>query len=401
MKATVDRLRKSTAGWKGRLQQVQDTLSEMKARAAAAQQDAERLRLRWRREHVAREEATARLAGLERKLASCERSLTAARRQNARLRAAVPSWSLVRASLPLRLGSVRARAGQAEARERERRFAVASPAYARAAAGDAPFTGGTPLATTTIQGMPWTVPVMQVGDEQPDSLWMRKQKFPYRAIVQTRELGMGGVMLDLGANTGRMSIPRVVLGDVSAVYCAEPDPVNYACLVRNVLDNGLRGLVMPDHLAVGDAEGVAVLQRSRHSGGHRLVVEAAPEGRTVTVPTRTVDAWLAALGVDPDLVTFVKVDVQGWEGHVLAGARGLLARRHVAWQMEISPSLLRQAGTVPQALYDSLRRHFDRFTDLSKERPAPRGRPAAELGDALGYLSETPHAQTDVLLFNA
>ena len=33
-------------------------------------------------------------------------------------------------------------------------------------------------------------------------------------------------MLDLGANVGRMSVPRVVLGDAMVAYCAEPDPVS-------------------------------------------------------------------------------------------------------------------------------------------------------------------------------
>lgn len=400
-KAAVERLRTAVAEWKRRFQHSEESLGKVKARAAALQQNLDRWRLRWTRERAARQEVLARLEGLERKLAGRERSLAAARRQNERLRAAVPSWPLVRHSLPLRLESARARGAQAEARERERHFAAASAAYARAIVDVASVSGEAPLARTTIQGLSWTVPVMRQGDEQPDSLWMRKQKFPYRAIVQTRELGMGGVMLDLGANTGRMSIPRAILGDVSAVYCAEPDPVNYVCLVRNVIDNGLGGLVMPDNLAVGDADGVATLRRARHSGGHRLVDGAGPDdGTTLAVPMRTVDAWLAGLGVEPDLVTFVKVDVQGWEAHVLDGAAGLLARRHLAWQMEVSPSLLQQAGTGMPGLFDRLRRHFSRFTDLSKEHPAPHGRPMEELSEALGYLAAAPHAQTDLLLFN-
>ncbi len=399
-KAAVERLRTAVAESKRRFERSEESLEKTKARTATLQQHLDRWRQRWTRERTARLATQARLEGLERKLAGRERALEGARRQNVRLRAAVPSWALVRHALPLRLGSARARAAQAVARERERHFAQASPAYARAIGGEAA-PAGARLARTVVQGLSWTVPVMHEGDEQADSAWMRKQKFPYRAIVQTRELGMGGVMLDLGANTGRMSIPRVILGDVSAVYCAEPDPVNYACLVRNVLDNGLGGLVMPDHLAVGSAEGVATLQRSRHAGGHHLVASADPEdGNALTVPTRTVDGWLAALDVDPELVTFVKVDVQGWEGHVLDGATGLLARRHVAWQMEISPSLLEQAGTGVPGLYERLRRHFNRFTDLNKEHPAAHGRPMTELEDALGYLAGSRHAQTDLLLFN-
>ena len=76
--------------------------------------------------------------------------------------------------------------------------------------------------------------------------YLRHQDFPYRAIAQTREAGIGGVMIDIGANIGRMSIPRVVLGDATLAYCLEPDPLNYACLVRNIRDNGLAGLALAD-----------------------------------------------------------------------------------------------------------------------------------------------------------
>ncbi len=371
------------------------------ADAASARHDVNRLRVRWKRERTARKETAERLRRLEDRFASRERSLAFARGQSARLRANVLSWEVVRQSLPLRLVSAHARAAQPEARGREQRFLAASPAYARAQAGEPSPADGPPIARTTVQGLSWSVPVMREGDEQPDSAWMRKQKFPYRAIVLTRELSLGGVMLDLGANTGRMSIPRAILGDATAVYCAEPDPVNYACLVRNVVDNGLRGLVMPDHLAVGSYDGEATLQRSRFSGGHRLVDDPgqAPS-EVVTVPMRTLDAWIAGLGVDPDLVTFVKMDVQGWEAHVFAGATGLLARRHVAWQVEVSPLLLGRAGTALPAFYATLRTHFNRFTDLNKEHPSPRGRSTDELEQALSYLTESSREETDLLLFN-
>jgi FkbM family methyltransferase len=62
-------------------------------------------------------------------------------------------------------------------------------------------------------------------------------------------------MLDIGASIGRMSIPRVILGDLVHAYCAEPDPLNYAALVRNVAANGLCGLVLPDQAAIGAATG--------------------------------------------------------------------------------------------------------------------------------------------------
>ena len=134
----------------------------------------------------------------------------------------------------------------------------------------------------------------------------------YRVILQTREVGLGGLMLDIGANTGRMAVPRAILGDVTAVYCAEPDLLNYQCLVRNVRDNHLTGLVLPDHLAVASEDGVVRLERAKTTGGHRVIDQGVATTRTVTeVPALTVDSWMDRLGIAPEQVAFVKVDVQG------------------------------------------------------------------------------------------
>jgi len=57
-------------------------------------------------------------------------------------------------------------------------------------------------------------------------------------------------------------------------------------------------------------------------GGHALIAGAAG----IDVPTMRLDTWVRTLGVDMDAVSFVKVDTQGHEAHVLAGAPDLLTR---------------------------------------------------------------------------
>ena len=133
-------------------------------------------------------------------------------------------------------------------------------------------------------------------------------------------------MLDLGANIGRMSVPRVIHGDATAAYCAEPDPVNFACLARSVIDNSLRGLVLPDQTAIGDREGVVRLLRTGRSGDYRVLPDtAADTEHTVDVPCSTLDAWVDRLQIDLDAVTFIKVDVEGFERRVIAGAHRVRA----------------------------------------------------------------------------
>ena len=104
------------------------------------------------------------------------------------------------------------------------------------------------------------------------------------------------------------------------------------------------------------------------------------------------------LQIDLDAVTFIKVDVEGFERRVVAGARRVLQCAHIAWQMEIKPAGLRAAGDEPQALYADLRRVFTHFIDLNRQAPGRRVRPIEELSDGLEYIG--PRRKTDVFLFS-
>jgi FkbM family methyltransferase len=228
----------------------------------------------------------------------------------------------------------------------------------------------------------------------------RSQGFPYRVILQTRELAIGGCMIDIGANIGRTSIPRVMLGDVRAVYAAEPEPSNYACLVRNVVEHKLRGFVLPDRVAIGAMRGEARLRRSRYPGGHHIVGGPAKVNATITVPVWPLDEWVAHVKLDPDAVTFVKVDTQGSEVAVLTGAPGLLARRQASWQIEVDPALLRRASTNVKELLALLQHHFSHYIDIGTPDGGPRVRRTSGLAESLGYLGDR-QTKTDLLLFHA
>ena len=224
-------------------------------------------------------------------------------------------------------------------------------------------------------------------------------RLPFRGILQTRDLTSGGIMLDIGANIGRMVIPRVILGDVSAAYCAEPDPVTFACLARNVVDNGLRGLVLPDQTAIGDRNGTVRLLRTGSPGNFHVVAESPASADVVEVPCCTLDTWIERLQIDLDAVTFVKVDVEGFEGRVIAGAERVLHCPHITWQVEIKPAGLRAAGHEPDELWRHLQDRFTHFIDLNRRAAGPRVRSVADLPDAMRYIE--PDRKTDILLFSA
>ena len=306
----------------------------------------------------------------------------------------------LRAQLPYRLPMVRRLAARPEVGARHERFADASRAYACALKA-----AGSPLPNTrtiTVDSLQWWVPLTRPDDPALVERVIRQQDFPYRAISQTRDVSIGGVMLDIGANVGRMSVPRVVLGDVTAAYCAEPDPLNFACLVRNVVDNGLLGLALPDQVAIGATAGTVRLLRSKSAGGHRVLTDDDPSrGEIVEVPCLPLDTWVDRIGADLDEVRFIKVDVQGCEVDVLLGAPRVLSRRHIAWQMEVDLGTLAVRGLhAGTHLYPLIQQSFTHFADLNRHQLAVRVRRIACLPEALAYVTAGSKGRTDVVLFN-
>lgn len=234
---------------------------------------------------------------------------------------------------------------------------------------------------------------------------LRAGWLPWRDILAQRELGLGTAMLDIGANVGTTSLLRVIAGDFRRTYAIEPEPVTYRCLVQNIVANGLGGFVLPDACAISSRTGEALLRQGTGLGAHRLMNEkASRRGRRDTLPVTTwrLDDWIRERRIDPDCVSFVKVDTQGWESHVLMGAEGLLARKHVAWVLEVSPRHLAAAGTPLADLLAQVRQHFSHAVDLRADHSKSRVVPVDALTDLLAYLDEGDgsHAYTNLLLYH-
>ena len=310
----------------------------------------------------------------------------------------VLSEEVLPSALAARASAARHRAALPDAVERERHFALVSDSY-RAVSQDMGDLDGH-LRRIVVDGLPWWAPLLEPDDPVAVARALRHQDFPYRAITQTRELAVGGIMLDIGANTGRMAIPRVILGDVQQVYCAEPEPLNYACLVRNVRDNGVAGLVMPDRVAIGSDNTTVRMMQGKSSGGHRVVsAEQKVKRTTIEVPALTLDTWCDRLAIDLQQVVFVKVDTQGFELRVLRGAARVLACRHIAWQIEIDTAMLRPQDDTTGDVIAMLQRHFTHFVDLNKQARGPRVCAMQALPEALSYLQKKGKGRTDILAF--
>jgi len=310
----------------------------------------------------------------------------------------MPLATVLEQSVVVRRAALMRSARRATACALEAQFADRSEAYrhARELGGRRTERSHGPC---VAHGLQWWIP--SAGLLDPHSLGGRlvEGRLPFKTILATRELAQGTIMLDIGANIGTTSIPRVVLGDFQYVYAVEPEPDNYACLVQNILANDLGGFVLPDRVAIGAADGELTIELGSRTGAHRVVGDGSigMGPKRVVVPARRLDTWIDSVGIEPAAIAFIKCDVQGWECQVLEGASRTLEERHIVWQFEVSPKHLRKAGSSLSAFCDLVRCKFDCFIDLNGH--GPHNRPTSELAAALDDLGSSRRF-TDILVYN-
>jgi FkbM family methyltransferase len=205
------------------------------------------------------------------------------------------------------------------------------------------------------------------------------------------------LLIDVGGNVGSICIPAVRRGHVERAVAVEPDPTNARLLRANIALNGMEAAIRVAETAAGaeDGQTLELELADENLGDHRIRV-SGEQGRhneaarpVVQVPSARLDTICAAeLGED----LLVWMDVQGFEGYVLAGSTDLLSRR-VPVVLEFCPYLLDRAGSFP--LLRASLAGYDSFIDLSE--PA-RLRPIRDLDSLYAlYAGLGAEASTDIL----
>jgi FkbM family methyltransferase len=169
-----------------------------------------------------------------------------------------------------------------------------------------------------------------------------------------RLLRPGMRVIDVGANLGYYSVlASRLVGPGGKVLAIEAEPGNFALLERNLAENGCTN-VEAFQLALSDAPGRVALHTDRSNRGNPSLVGAnVPDrGGAVEVEAMTLDAFLAGRGAGR--IDLVKMDVQGAEGRVLAGAQALLAQPGLRVLLELWPRGLENAGTDAGAMLRGL-----------------------------------------------
>ena len=174
------------------------------------------------------------------------------------------------------------------------------------------------------------------------SSWLEFER-PLPAMFHAAVARNPGVVIDIGANTGFYACLAFLASPKARVLAFEPYRAVFEVLGRNIAANKARGRIEPVPLALSSGRGLASLYVPTQE--HGLMETSASleqsfketHSEAQSVETVTLDSFLAAHPCANERVTLIKMDVEGHETAVLAGARRTIARWRPLLFIEVLP----------------------------------------------------------------
>ena len=159
----------------------------------------------------------------------------------------------------------------------------------------------------------------------------------------------GGTVFDVGSHVGYYTLAASrIVGPKGQVVAFEPDPQNLFYLRHHLASNRTANVTVIDR-PVGDKHDQVVSFVANTEFSYESGVRDAGEAGGADMRLVSLDQVRAEQGVSPDVV---KMDIEGFEGAALAGARSVMAERKAAWLISLHGldqafdciGLLRDAG---------------------------------------------------------
>jgi FkbM family methyltransferase len=187
-------------------------------------------------------------------------------------------------------------------------------------------------------------------------------------------LKRGETFVDVGANTGMMTLLGAgLVGPSGRVYSFEPNPGMFARVKADVELNHATQVSM-HQVGLSDRRDELVLKvlASKNCLGTFAAVDGGgdlPITAEYRVPVIEGDE---ALGSAPSAPMAIKIDVEGFECHVLRGLSQTLATRRPVVMTESLPWILERAGSSIGEMFDIMQGHGYLGYELRKERRSLR-----------------------------
>ncbi len=140
-----------------------------------------------------------------------------------------------------------------------------------------------------------------------------------------------GVVVDVGAHVGLWTVP--LAKKAKKVIAIEANPYTCAQLLKNISDNIVSNVIV-HNVVLGDTAVAYAQSKIGPTGTNHYRVGG-------NIQPKTLDSLIT------ERVSFIKIDVEGMEPEVLAGAKKLIATSRPYFYIEVNPKMLRRGGKTP------------------------------------------------------
>lgn len=189
---------------------------------------------------------------------------------------------------------------------------------------------------------------------------------PYLTKMILDRVNSNSVVVDVGANIGYYT---VLLADkVRKIYAFEPEKVNFEILDKNIKENKLENVRLFKK-AAGKMKGKKKIYGSEDNYGDWRLFSGRDDHKGRPYNTSCGGGSCACPLIEivklddviKEKIDLIKIDTQGWEPEVIAGAKNLIRQYHPQIFFEWSPKMYREAGLDYQAMWDFLREEYNKI----------------------------------------
>jgi FkbM family methyltransferase len=176
-------------------------------------------------------------------------------------------------------------------------------------------------------------------------------------------------VIDVGANNGwvLMNIATIVTLNNGFVYGFEPHPETYKRCIRNIEASNIKNCIVYN-MGCGEMSSELLMTsvKASNSGQNRIIDENEVAENTVRIKIVKLDEQLANI----EQIDLIKIDVEGFEMHVLKGANKILTRFRPKLFIEIDDVLLRSNNTSPKEIFNYLKDNYNyNILNASNNKP--------------------------------
>ncbi|MEQ1641475.1 MAG: FkbM family methyltransferase [Novosphingobium sp.] len=184
------------------------------------------------------------------------------------------------------------------------------------------------------------------------SIYMKRDRYEPELLAVQRLIEPGSVVLDIGGSFGIFSLFMAhFTGPGGKVHTFEPGKFSFAQLSENIAMNDVADRIVLHNVAASDQPATLKLFHVGDApvtfsvgGAEGIAAEEVPAVRIADQITVE----------DAARVSFIKIDVEGYEISALEGARPILQTRHPAIMFEVSADALRRQNQAPTDVFTYL-----------------------------------------------